>query len=317
MNEGILVADIGGTNARLAVADGSGRLRDMRTYPSADYGSGAVLVARFLRDAAIAGLDGCCVAIAGPVTAGRGRLTNGQAVCDERELAAAVGTPRALVINDFAAVGYALPTLGPNVLKTIGPELDGSGTKAALGPGTGLGMVFVVPDRGGWRVLPSEGGHGSLAASDPLEAEVFALLQQHHGFVGWETVLCGPGLVNLYQVVCEVWGCPAELGVASEITARALTVEEPVCHQTLEMFCNLLGTAAGNLALTVCATGGVYLGGGILPKLGDFLGESQFRRRFEARGPLSAYVKAIPTRLILEPEPGLLGAAAAYRQAFG
>jgi glucokinase len=152
-----------------------------------------------------------------------------------------------------------------------------------------------------WRVLPSEGGHGSFAPSDPLEAEVFALLLQQHGFVAWETVLCGPGLVNLYQAVCSVWGASAEALNAADITSRALTVDDPVCHQTLEMFCNLLGTAAGNLALTVCATGGVYLAGGILPRIGDFFAASQFRRRFEDRGPLSAYVKAIPTYLVLEP----------------
>ena len=317
MNDSFLAADIGGTHARLALADRSGGLSRIRTYPSAEYASGAVLVARYLLDEALSDLAGCCVAVAGPVTVGRGRLTNGQAVCDERELAAAVGSARALVINDFAAIGNALPSLGANALKTIGPELTPVvGTKAALGPGTGLGMGFVVPEGQGWRVLPSEGGHGSFAASDPLEAEILALLQQQHGFVAWETVLCGPGLVNLYAAVCLVWGCAAEVALASEITARALTADDPVCHQTLEIFCNLLGTAAGNLALTVCATGGVYLAGGILPRIGDFLNTSQFRRRFEARGPLSAYVGAIPTWLVLEPDVGLLGAAAAYRRIY-
>ncbi len=170
--------------------------------------------------------------------------------------------------------------------------------------------------RGGWRVLPSEGGHGNLAATDPLELEILGLLQNAHAFVGWETVLCGPGLVNLYQAVCAVWGAPATARSASEITAAAIDVADPVCHQTLEIFCNFLGSAAGNLALTVCATGGVYLAGGILPRIGDLLAGSQFRRRFEARGPLSGYVQSIPTWLVVEPDLGLLGAAAAYRQRF-
>jgi len=313
----ILVGDIGGTNARLAVADASGRLTHLRNYPSADYASAAVLVRQFLNDEAVVALVGCCIAVAGPVIAGRGRLTNGQAICDENELAAAIGDTRSLVINDFAAVGHALSGLGANSLRTIGPELTGSGTKAALGPGTGLGMGFVIPEGNRWRVLPSEGGHGSLAPSDPLEVEVLGLLLQQHGFVAWETVLCGPGLVSLYQAVCTIWGCHVDALTASDITARALTIDDPVCHQTLEMFCNLLGTAAGNLALTVCATGGVFLAGGILPRVGDFLAASQFRRRFDDRGPLSAYVKAIPTHLVLEHDLGLLGAAAAHRYTFG
>ncbi len=133
-------------------------------------------------------------------------------------------------------------------------------------------------------MLPSEGGHGNLAASDPLELEVLGLLMRRFDFVSWETVLSGPGLVNLYQAVCEVWGCAAEVDDPAAISARALTVADPVCHQTLEMFCNLLGTAAGTLAVTVCATGGVYLAGGILPRLHEFLAASQFRRRFDARG---------------------------------
>jgi glucokinase len=178
-------------------------------------------------------------------------------------------------------------------------------------------MGIVVPDRDGWRVLPSEGGHAALAPADPLEAEVLAVLQGHHEFVGWETVLCGPGLVNLYRAVCEVWGCPAEPTDARDITAKAISVDQPVCHQTLEMFCNLLGSAAGDLALTVCATGGVYLAGGILPQMADFLLASGFRRRFEMRGPLTWYVEVIPTWLVLEIDLGLLGAAAAYRAAYG
>jgi glucokinase len=224
-----------------------------------------------------------------------------------------IGSRRVRVINDFTAVGHALPDLEPAVLRGVGPELSGLGTKAAIGPGTGLGMGFVVPDRDGWRVLPSEGGHAALAPFDLLESEVLGVLHRQHEFVGWETVLCGPGLVNLYGAVCEVWGCPAELTEARDITARAVSIEQPVCHQTLEMFCSLLGNAAGDLALTVCATGGVYLAGGILPQIADFLCASQFRRRFETRGPLSWYVKRIPTWLVLEAQLGLRGAAAAYR----
>jgi glucokinase len=310
----VLVGDVGGTHARLALADSTLALREVRVYPSAEFTSGVQLVERYRRDVAVGELQGCCLAIAGPVSGGRARLTNGRILCDAAEVAAALSVGPSFVINDFGAVGYALPMLDATALATIGPELSGTGTLAALGPGTGLGMGFVVAERGRWRVLPSEGGHANFAATDPLEAEVLGILLQRFDFVGWETVLSGPGLVNLYRAVCDVWGCSAEVAAPSEITARALEVTDPVCHQTLQMFCNLLGTAAGSLAVTVCATGGVYLAGGILPHLRTFLAESQFRRRFEARGTSSAYVAAIPTRLVIEPELGLLGAAAAFRE---
>jgi glucokinase len=316
MSDRILVGDIGGTHARLALADAHLTLSEVRDYPSAGFDDGARLVDRYRHDVGVSDLRGCCLAIAGPVIDGRGKLTNGRISCDARDLAATLCSDRALVINDFTAVGYALPVLPETSLKTIGPEIAASGTKAAIGPGTGLGMGFVVRDGDRWRVLPSEGGHGNLAPTDPLEAEVLGILMRHFDFVGWETVLSGPGLVNLYRAVCDVWGMEPEFDQPSEIGTRALTVADPVCHQTLEMFCNLLGTAAGGLAVTVCATGGVYLAGGILPRLGDFFAQSHFRRRFEARGPMSDYVKAIPTRLVLEPELGLVGSAAAYFDAY-
>ena len=316
MNERVLVGDVGGTHARLAMADSALVLSDVRDYPSSEFDDGSRLVERYRHDVGADDLVGCCLAIAGPVIDGRGKLTNGRISCDARDLAAALGRDHALVINDFTAVGHALPVLPENSLKTIGPRIDATGTKAALGPGTGLGMGFVVRHGGRWLVLPSEGGHANLASTDPLEAEVLGFLLQRFEFVGWETVLSGPGLVNLYQAVCEVWGAAPEVDQPSQITQRALTVEDPVCHQSLEIFCNLLGTAAGGLAVTVCATGGVYVAGGILPKLGDFFERSQFRRRFEQRGPMSDYVKAIPTRLVLEPELGLVGSAAAYWDAF-
>jgi len=319
MSERVLVGDFGGTHARVALVGEARAPFEIRDYPSNDFTSGTAVIERYLReiDADLANtVRGCCVAIAGPVDDGRGKLTNGRIACDARAIEAALGFDHALVINDFTAVGHALPVLPQTALRTIGPELRGVGTIAAIGPGTGLGMGFVAPDAGGWRVLPSEGGHGNLAPSDPLEIEVLGHLMHRFDFVGWETVLSGPGLVNLYRAVCEVWGTAPEVDDPSAITARGVSVDDPVCHQTLEMFCNLLGTAAGGLAMTVCATGGIYIAGGIVPRIADFFAHSQFRRRFEARGPMSYYVKSIPTRLVLEADLGLLGAAAAYRSAY-
>ncbi len=311
-DERVLVGDLGGTHARIALADRSGNVEAARDYPSAQFATATAIVERYLRDTDAADVRGCCIAMAGPVVDGRGTLTNVDIVVDAQDLASSLSLGRALVINDFTAVGHALPTLPDSALMTLGPALPGHGTLAAIGPGTGLGMGFVVRIERGWRVLPSEGGHGNFAPTDPLEIEVLGVLIRQFDFVGWETVLSGPGLVNLYRAVCEIWGVAAEIDDPSAITARAVSVDDPVCHQTLEVFCSLLGTAAGDLAITVCATGGVYVAGGILPKLADFLAASQFRRRFEARGAMSDYVRSIPTRLVLEPELGLVGAAAAY-----
>jgi glucokinase len=318
MSDRVLVGDFGGTNARVALVDSTSAPFAIRNYPSNDFATGTAVIERYLSDVGRATADtvrGCCIAIAGPVDAGRGKLTNGRIACDAREIEVALAFEHALVINDFTAVGHALPGLPDSAWRTIGPELHGVGTIAAIGPGTGLGMGFVAPDRRGWRVLPSEGGHANLAPSDPLEVEVLGHLMQRFDFVGWETVLSGPGLVNLYRAVCDVWGTAPAVDDPSAITARAIAIEDPVCHQTLEVFCNLLGTAAGGLAMTVCATGGVYIAGGIVPRIADFVAQSQFRRRFDARGPMSYYVNAIPTRLVLEADLGLLGAAAAYRSA--
>jgi glucokinase len=175
-------------------------------------------------------------------------------------------------------------------------------------------MGILVPDASGYRALPSEGGHGDLATTDPLEHEVYQHLAAALGFVSWESVLSGPGLLNLYRAVCLVWGTVPRLRAPEAITLAAVDAADPVCHQTLEIFCSLLGAAAGNLAVTVCAEGGVYLCGGIVPKIVDFLAGSRFRRRFESRGPMTDYTREIATVVVRSADLGLLGAAATYWQ---
>jgi glucokinase len=305
-----LVADIGATNARFCWADHASLCGDpvhLRTADFADSGS--------LLDRALSCLEphvpaAVGLAIAGPVAAGRGRITNGVLSFDAAALSRRLGCP-VTVVNDFHAVARALPELSR--LVQIGGGAPLAGVKAVLGPGSGLGMGLLVPVAAGWQVLASEGGHGDLAPGNPLEAEILTVLQAAHGHVSWETVLSGPGLVRLYAAVCRLWGIePAELS-AEQITARGVHAEEPVCHQTLEIFFALLGAAAGNLALTVFARGGVYLAGGILPALPDFAAVSPLRRRFDERGAMSEMVQAIPLYLILDTAPGLTGALASLR----
>jgi glucokinase len=219
-----------------------------------------------------------------------------------------------VVINDFSAISVAVPFLDATQQRVIGVVQPRDGLKAVIGPGTGLGMGALMPLEHAWRVLPSEGGHGDLAATDPLEAElVQALSARSNGApVTWESVLSGPGLVNLYNAMCDVWGCAATHDEAAQISRAAVADDDPVSHQTLDVFCRLLGGAAANLALTLCAEGGVYLAGGIVPQLVDFVTASRFRHRFDDRGPMSDYAQRIATVAILEPQVGLLGAARAF-----
>ncbi len=218
------------------------------------------------------------------------------------------------LVNDFYALAHGVPYF--QHLEKVGGATASDATKALLGPGSGLGMATIVPQdwradtsATQWQVIASEGGHADLAPGSHLEAELWGVLVDQHQHVSWETVLCGPGLQNLYAAMCVVWGMqPNELS-AEQISAQGVDMSDPVCHQTLETFCALLGAAAGNLAVTVTATGGVYLGGGILPQMLDFVRTSPLRRRFEERGVMTRLVQDIPIFVITEAQPGLIGAA--------
>ncbi|MCZ6459528.1 MAG: glucokinase [Gammaproteobacteria bacterium] len=314
-----LIADIGATHSRLAIVDNAGWRSE--TFPTTEYTSAADLLEVAAVRLGYTQLAGCCLAVAGPVLAGRATITNGHLEFVEAELAALLGCP-VKVVNDFYAVACGIPAFtellqlggGAESGGASGSAKSGAGqVKVVLGPGSGLGMGILIPDQGGWQVLPSEGGHADLAPGNPLEQEILSLLQAKHGSVCWETVLSGPGLVNLYEVVCQLWGSEPQAATPEWISAQGVAAIEPICHQTLDLFFGLLGAAAGNLALTVCAYGGVYIGGGIVPALQDFAATSALRRRFEERCGLAGFTKDIPLYLILDEHPGLIGALACLR----
>lgn len=300
-----LLADIGATNARFTLATSAGLHGDVVRLRTADYPRSVELLERAVAELGVPVLGGACLAIAGPLADGRVRMTNTRLVFDAAELASLVDCPVTL-INDFSALARSLPRLGQ--LRRIGGQEPVDDVKVVVGPGTGLGMGALVPDNGGWRVLASEGGHADLAPGNPLEGELLKLLEAAHGHVSWETVLSGDGLVRLYGAMCALWGSEPEALQPRQISERGAAGDDPVCHQTLESFFGFLGAAAGNLALTLCARGGVYLGGGIVPALVDFAAQSPLRRRFDERGQMSAMVRDIPLMVILDSEPALLGA---------
>lgn len=305
----VLVADIGATNARFSLASAAGLAGAPVVLRTAEFSRMEDLLAAACDRVGPVALTAACLAIAGPVDGRSGRITNGGLAFDAAVAAECLGCPVTLV-NDFVALAASLPHL--DRLQQIGGTAPSAhSVKAVLGPGSGLGMGLLVPLGAGWEVLPSEGGHADLAPGSPLELELLGWLQsQLGGHVSWESVLSGPGLANLYRAVCAVWGTEPRDAGAEWIVATGVSAEEPVCHQTLEVFCGLLGAAAGNLALTAYALGGVYLGGGILPRMTDFLLTSPLRRRFDERGPMSPRLREVPLYLIQEPAPGLIGALA-------
>jgi glucokinase len=313
-----LLGDVGATHTRLAIGSSEGLQDEPLRLKTAALTDGDTLLQLAARSLPVEGLSAACIALAGPVAGGAGRLTNGSLALSGTALAERLGCP-VHVINDFHALAMALPFL--QRLRQVGGSAGAAAAdrrvKAVLGPGSGLGMGVLIPDGGGWRALDSEGGHADLAPGSPLEMEILTLLSAAHGHVSWETVLSGPGLVNLYRAVCHLWGVRPEETEPQNISANALEAADPVCHQTLEIFFGLLGAAAGNLALTAAATGGVYVGGGIVPTLVEFAEVSPLRRRFEERGALSSYVADIPLWIILDEEPGLLGALAYLRSGVG
>ncbi len=252
------------------------------------------------------------LALAGPVSQATlaqrtGSLTNGNLQFDAATLQKRFGCDF-LLINDFVAVAAAIGA--ETAVTPVGDlQVPKAGVCAVLGPGTGLGMAYLVPSTTlGYEVYASEGGNADFAPVDELEQEVLGLLRGSLGHVRIESLVSGPGLENLYGAVSQLWGSRPVHADAAQITAAALEAD-PVSHQCLEMFCGMLGTAAGNFALATGARGGVYLAGGILPRIREFFLQSNFRTRFDDRGPLAEFNQQIPTFFVDVPEPGLIGAA--------
>jgi glucokinase len=306
-----LVADIGGTNARFALVD-KGRCGVIHNYAVAGFPAAADAIKVFL---AKAGLprppQEAVLAIAGPVEAGRGCLTNGAWEFDSETLERELGISHIHLVNDFAAVANSLPFFAAEDLYSIGGGKAVTGSPSVvLGPGTGLGVAAFVPVNGGI-VLPTEGGHATLPAEDEREVEILAFLRDRFGHVSAERVLSGPGLEALYEALRFIDGRePTPTPDADEITARALGGQCAASVATLKTFCAMLGGFAGNVALTMGAHGGVYLAGGILPRFPEFLAKSEFRDRFEAKGRFHDWLASVPTFVVTHTDPAFPGLVA-------
>ena len=311
-----LLGDIGGTNARFAWQQAAGgALTETATYPCNDHATLLGAMQHYLREHAKPAPRWCAIGIANPVTGDHIQMTNHDWSFSIAAVKQALGLARFLVVNDFTALALALPSLTPaDRYQVGGGEPVADAAIGLLGPGTGLGVSGLVPTAHGRAMTPlgGEGGHVSLAGTSEFEDQIIRQLRQRFGHASAERALSGPGLVNLYEAACVLAGVAAQPRSADEVTDAAQRGSDPQCVQAESLFFSLLGTVAGNLALSLGARGGVYVGGGIVPRLGQRIASSGFRASFENKGRFKDYLGAIPVYVVKAAvSPALEGATRA------
>jgi len=304
----VLLGDIGGTNARFAVLI-DGELAKVEQVMVADHASFDAAVATFLAGQRPRPDIGAAVlAIAGPVRGEFCAITNSPWMIDAGELCSTFGLTSVHLINDFEAVARSLPRLREADLFPLGEGKAQAGAPMlVLGPGTGFGAAALIDPDGRAIPVATEAGHATLPSASRRDDAIIDHLRQRFGHVSVERVISGPGLENLYQAIAAVDDAPVPQRNPNEITEAAIAGTCPISRMALETFCAMLGTVAGNLALGFCALGGVYIAGGIAPRIAAFLARSEFRERFEGKGRFRSYLEAVPTNIIVHPYPTFVG----------
>jgi glucokinase len=311
-----LVADVGGTNARLGLVTPEGNeVFGIEQLSNKNYPHLIDVVNAYLsRAQCIVQPKKACFAVASPVNSDRIHFTNNSWSFSVQELKAQLGLEYLKVINDFEAVALSIPYLGPReVFRVGGGEATPLRTIAVLGPGTGLGMAALVPNYPKPMPLATEGGHACFAPQDELEAHIASRIKQRLGFCSNEDLLSGGGLVCIYDGICDWHKVKPVFQNPSEIATAALDGADDMSRLALERFCAVLGSVAGDYALQIGAQGGVYIAGGIVPRFKEFLAEhTLFRERFVSKGRFRGYLEQIPSFVITAPQPGLIGAASVF-----
>ncbi|ESQ73790.1 glucokinase [Asticcacaulis sp. AC402] len=313
-----LVGDIGGTNARFAIATRTGHDVELDHYLTIecsgvkDFHDAVDAYGRHV--GGLPKLDFAVVAVAGPVKDGAIKFTNLDWLITERDLADVTRAPKVRLINDYAALAYCLPYLTDEHTRAIGPVTRGFGEAwSVFGPGTGFGASVLVGGPAGPYCLSTETGHISFAPVNDFEAEIRGFLQRKLGRATLEMILSGQGIVNLYRAICAIHG-----ETAADLTPAQITQLDsrggPQCRATVETFLDILASTCGEIALAHGATSGVYIAGGIAPRLMHLIDAERFRARMEAKAPMAHIVAAIPSRIIIHPYPALLGAAEALTE---
>ncbi len=313
----ILAGDVGGTKTLLLLKDGDRDVAEER-YPSKDYGGLEHIVRDFLALTA-ATVDRACFGVAGPVQGNRSRATNLPWDIDGDRISAELHIPRVKLLNDFAAVGFGLEALGPADFVALNDAaVDPTGPIAILGAGTGLGEGFLVRCEGQSLFVASEGGHVDFAPRTEREIGFLRFMLRLHKRVSVERAVSGPGIANIYLYLIDSGRRPSEEvsreiaaggDVAAIVAKHAQTRDCPVSVETMDMFLNLYGAEAGNLALKMLPSGGIFVAGGIAPKIIDLIRTGPFMAAYGAKGRLSDVVRSFPVRVVMNPKVGLLGAA--------
>lgn len=308
-----LLADIGGTNARFALERAPGRIESIRVLRSADHAEFAGAIEAYLAECRQPAVRHAAVAIANPVHGDYIRMTNHHWAFSIEAMRRRFHLDTLLAVNDFTALAMALPHLGLKEYRQIGGgKVSPDSVIGLVGAGTGLGVGGLVPANGRWIALDSEGGHASFSPVDAREVAILQFAWKNHAHVSAERLVSGIGIELIHAALAAQQSDASvamQLG-APEIMQRALRGDDPLCMETIECFCAMLGTVASNVAVTLGALGGVYIGGGIVPRLGDYFARSPFRARFEDKGRFSDYLARIPTFVIDAPYPAFVGVAA-------
>lgn len=314
MGEVALVADIGGTNVRLALYDLQTRtLSEIQTQQISKDHDLLTLIRDYLAVRTVE-IESACLAVACPVEGDVISMTNNHWSFSQTHLQNELGLKRLKVINDFTAVSMSVPELTTQDRVQIGgTEARHDFPIAIYGAGTGLGVSHLLNVSGRWVSLAGEGGHVDFSPGNDLEDQIAAHLREKFGRVSAERLLSGAGLVNIYQALRAINQQSEDEISANIIVSKALSNESVLCHQTLTLFCSMMGRFAGNLALTLNTQGGVYIGGGIVPRFIAFFEQSSFRKAFEDKGRMRHLLVNIPVFVITHPQPGLLGAGAYLR----
>lgn len=318
MAEQVLVGDVGGTNARLALCSlDDGTLSNIKNYSGAEFPSLEAVIRIFLEETSTK-VKNACIAIACPITGDWVAMTNHTWAFSQSEMKQNLGLDTLSIINDFTAISMAIPVLKPeDKIQFGGEEAQPNKPIAVYGAGTGLGVAHLVHTTSGWMSLPGEGGHVDFAPNSTEEVMVLEALREELGHVSAERLLSGPGLVNIYRGMVLSDEREPENYLPKDITERALADEDIDCRRALSLFCVLMGRFGGNLALNLATFGGVYIAGGIVPRFLEFFQASGFRVAFEDKGRFQSYLQPIPVYLITHDQPGLLGAGAYLRQQLG
>lgn len=306
-----LIADIGGTNARFALLEkDSETLLEAFNLVCSDYPNMIDAVNTYLDSVPFAKPSNAAIAVATVVTSDSLKMTNNAWAFSVEDSRKSLGLDQLKVINDFTGLALAIPHLSSEHCHKVGRgEKVDQHIKAVIGPGTGLGVSGAIPINGTWFPLQGEGGHMSYGPLTDREDEVIEIMRKKTDHISAEALISGTGLGEIYKAISTLEGINFEEINPEQISTKAIDSNCPIAKEALMMFCGALGSVAGNLALTLGARGGVYIGGGIVPKVLDFFIESNFRERFEQHGRFTQYLSEISTHVITTKYPALMGAA--------